>query len=329
MSDRLEQKMIRLAVAGCGGHGLDSHIIPGEKIGFEVVAVFDPSAENTEVLRQTIGYDPMMFTDFKSMVHDRDVDAVLITSPDAFHAAQLLETVRAGKPVLCDKPLAATKSDLDVLRKAMRLAAKEGVPVMSCHPRRESPEHPYGWAKAQLPGLQKLYGALIHVDLDFSYHKPTESWKKTRSLLLDHFTHEIDFVIWLLGDKRLSVRRLFDSYDRYSVSGRMDEVSLFFQGTRCLDAKTYPETIGLRFEHARVEIDTKSGAVTIREHETGKVRSLTIQPIDYDLRFHLVMSEFKQMIRKAQVDEVRLRQLLSITEAAVRLSNSGRYRSVS
>ena len=136
--------MIRLAVAGCGGHGLESHIIPGEKIGFEVVAVFDPSTKNTEALSQTIGYDPMVFVDFKSMVNDRDVDAVLITSPDAFHASQLLETMQAGKPVLCDKPLAATKSDLDVLRKAMRLAVKQGVPVMSCHPRRESPDMPYG-----------------------------------------------------------------------------------------------------------------------------------------------------------------------------------------
>lgn len=320
--------MIRLAVAGCGGHGLESHIIPGEKIGFEVVAVFDPSAENTEALRQRIGYDPMMFTDFGSMVHDRDVDAVLITSPDMFHATQLFETVQAGKPVLCDKPLAATKSDLDVLRKAMRLAVRQGVPVMSCHPRRESAELPYGWAKAQLIGLRKLYGALMHVELDFSYHRPTAPWKMARSLLLDHFTHELDYLLWLLGDVQFSVQRIFDTSDRYSVAGRIGEVSLQFHGSRRLDAKTYPETIRLRFERGTVDINAKTGAASTREHETEQVRRLSIQPIDYDLRFHLIMTEFKQMIKAPRVDEARLQQLFKITEAAVTLSvGSGHYTS--
>lgn len=317
--------MIRLAVAGCGGHGLESHIIPGEKIGFEVIAVFDPSAENTEALRQRIGYDPMMFTDFGSMVRDHDVDAVLITSPDAFHAGQLLETVQAGKPVLCDKPLAATKSDLNVLRKALRQAAKQGVPVMSCHPRREPAEYPYGWAKAQLIGLQKLYGALMHVELDFSYHRPTATWKLARSLLLDHFTHELDFMLWLLGDEQFSVRRIFDGPDRYSVSGRIGEVSLFFHGSRRLDAKTYPETIRLRFEHGTVNINAKTGAILTREHETEQLYKLTVQPIDYDLRFHLIMSEFKHMIKTAHIDEARLQQLFEITEAAVTLVGPGQY----
>lgn len=317
--------MIRLAVAGCGGHGLQSHILPGKQIGFEVIAVFDPSAENIRSLRDKTGFDPMVFIDYDSMVKDREVDAILVASPDSFHASQLLTAVQAGKPVLCDKPLAATKNDVAILRKALRLAQIKGVPVMSCHPRRESPEMPYGWAKAQLPSLTAYYGALLHVELDFSYHRPTADWKMARSLLLDHFTHELDFLLWLVGDQPISIRRVFDSHDRYCAMGQVGDVSVVCHGTRRLEAKTYPESIRLRFECGTVTIHTKTGQVVVGEHENDSVREIGISPIDYDVRFALIMTEFKKMIEAKHVDVARLQQLFKITEAAVQLTHTGHY----
>src|SRR5699024_2959011 len=53
----------------------------------------------------------------EEVIAAEDVDAVLITSPGRFHRDQVLAAIEAGKPVLCEKPLAMNPSDAyDVVR---------------------------------------------------------------------------------------------------------------------------------------------------------------------------------------------------------------------
>jgi 1,5-anhydro-D-fructose reductase (1,5-anhydro-D-mannitol-forming) len=51
------------------------------------------------------------YTDYAEMLGDREVDVVYIATPNALHAEQALAAARAGKHVLCDKPLAVTVAD--------------------------------------------------------------------------------------------------------------------------------------------------------------------------------------------------------------------------
>jgi 1,5-anhydro-D-fructose reductase (1,5-anhydro-D-mannitol-forming) len=50
-------------------------------------------------------------TDYAEMLARDDVDVVLVTTPNALHPDQVLAAARAGKHVLCDKPLALTAVD--------------------------------------------------------------------------------------------------------------------------------------------------------------------------------------------------------------------------
>ncbi len=50
-------------------------------------------------------------TDYTEMLARDDVDVVLVTTPNALHSDQVLAAARAGKHVLCDKPLALTAVD--------------------------------------------------------------------------------------------------------------------------------------------------------------------------------------------------------------------------
>lgn len=51
------------------------------------------------------------YTDYGEMLADKDVDIVYIATPNALHAEQAIAAARAGKHVLCDKPLALTAKD--------------------------------------------------------------------------------------------------------------------------------------------------------------------------------------------------------------------------
>lgn len=316
---------IRLAVSGCGGHSMNSHVIPGIALGYEVTAVCDPSSDNIAALREQTGFDPQEFTDFEEMVNHPDIDAVLITSPDVYHPQQLLAAVQAGKPVLCDKPLTTTAADLRVTEEALALARDRRQVVQSCHPRHETPDLPYGWVRANFERFRQYFGELVLVELDFSYHAPSAAWKLNRSLLIDHFSHEIDFLLWLLGDVRFEAWRLADGFDKYCVAGRTSsDVLFYFIGTRRLSNKTYPETITLRFDRGTCIVNTKTGVVNYRSHEDETIGQEVIAATDYDARSHIIMSGFAAAIATGESD-TSPDHLWKVNASAVTLAEQGYY----
>jgi len=71
--------------------------------------------------------------DYHEVVDDREVDAVIVTTPEVLHAEQVTSAVRAGKHVLCEKPIAATLEEADAMIAAAHSA---GVQFMVGHSRR-------------------------------------------------------------------------------------------------------------------------------------------------------------------------------------------------
>ena len=67
-----------------------------------------------------------------ALIADDAVDAVVIASHDSTHAALAIAAVRAGKPVLCEKPLAPTLAEcVEVVRAERAAIGAAGLPLIS------------------------------------------------------------------------------------------------------------------------------------------------------------------------------------------------------
>ncbi|MEZ5355144.1 MAG: Gfo/Idh/MocA family oxidoreductase [Bryobacteraceae bacterium] len=64
------------------------------------------------------GYDCAVWTDFSEAVRDPGIDAVYVGTPVAMHAPQTIEALRAGKHVLCEKPMALSHAEATTMQAA-------------------------------------------------------------------------------------------------------------------------------------------------------------------------------------------------------------------
>lgn len=112
---------IRIALLGAGIMGADhARILSGDLPGATLQVVCDAFAERAKAVADASGAADVV-SDPMAAILRPDVDAVLIASPDETHAPLSIAAIAAGKPVLCEKPLAQSSAEcLDVMDAEMK-----------------------------------------------------------------------------------------------------------------------------------------------------------------------------------------------------------------
>ena len=110
---------LRAGVIGSGFIG-PVHIEALKRLGVQVVALC--GSNNAHRVAERFGI-PKVYTNYdaEALIHDCDVDVVHITSPNRYHAESSLASLKAGKHVVCEKPLAMTSRETGSIK---RLVAK-------------------------------------------------------------------------------------------------------------------------------------------------------------------------------------------------------------
>ena len=74
----------------------------------DLVALCDVDADVLAKAREEFGHQADSYEDYRKLLERNDIDAVLIGTPDHWHAPMLIDACRAGKDVYCEKPLTLT-----------------------------------------------------------------------------------------------------------------------------------------------------------------------------------------------------------------------------
>lgn len=104
---------MRIGIIGAGRIGQVHARAVASNPSTALAMICDINAEAAKAVTDKFGGKVAMDAD--EVIESPDVDAVIICSPTPFHVKQIAQCVKAGKPVLCEKPLAMDSADLEEL----------------------------------------------------------------------------------------------------------------------------------------------------------------------------------------------------------------------
>ena len=117
------KKRIRVGIIGVAGKG-GSNLGEIERTGLaEIVALCDVDADRAAGVRARLK-NARFYEDYRRLIEQKDLQAVVVSTPDHHHAFATLAALRARKHVYCEKPLAHSVQEVRLM---METAAREKV----------------------------------------------------------------------------------------------------------------------------------------------------------------------------------------------------------
>ena len=108
---------VRVANIGCGRRGLLKELIQlKDSADIEIAAVCDTWRQKREKaaadVKEFTGKEPLQTAHYAEALARKDIDAVVIATPDHLHCTMLIDAIKAGKDVYVEKPLAMSMREL-------------------------------------------------------------------------------------------------------------------------------------------------------------------------------------------------------------------------
>ena len=188
---------MRIAVAGAGAFGI-KHLDGLQNIdGVEITSIVSRRIEQAREVAQKYGAGHAT-TDLDETLARDDVDAVILCTPTQLHAAQSIATLRAGKHVQVEIPLADALADALAVDAAQR---ETGLVAMVGHTRRFNPSHQWVHNKIVAGEL-----SIQQMDVQTYFFRRSNmnalgqprSW--TDHLLWHHAAHTVDLFQYQTGE---------------------------------------------------------------------------------------------------------------------------------
>ena len=276
MAGSRKDKKVRIGIIGTGSianaHAFACSAIPN----VEIVALADIAQGAAESFSDRHGIDAPIFSNHHDLLAMGGLDAVTVCTPNDVHAPISIDAIKAGKHVLCEKPMSASIADA----KAMVVAARKSkVRTMT------------GYTKRFFKGSRFLHDLLRREDLGRVFHIRAcylQSWlsnpntpivwrleqNRTGSGVLgDLGSHITDLAQFIMGDTITRVNGMMKTFtsERPTMTGSRKKQKVDVDDACMFGAEFESGAMGV-FEaprnatghpdYWRIEIDAEKGAVS-------------------------------------------------------------------
>ncbi|MCC7105688.1 MAG: Gfo/Idh/MocA family oxidoreductase [Chloroflexi bacterium] len=194
----MRKEALGIAVIGRGRIGtLRARLVAGHP-AVKLIAVTDVDPARARKLREAVGADFASGDNYEAISHP-EMDAVIVSTPEARHTRPILEALELGKAVLVEKPIALSLEDADETLEALERTG--GNPRVGYSRRFK---HRYLRAKEQLlqGRLGKLTGIVARVYNGRGQTFAILERERHATPIMDILTYYVDLVSWFLDGAR-------------------------------------------------------------------------------------------------------------------------------
>ncbi len=203
-------RKVKIGIVGCGGIANGKHLPAIQKNGnYEIVAFCDIVEERALAAKEKYGVaDARVYTDYTELVKETELEAVYVLTPNKSHSAISVAAMKAGKHVMCEKPMAKSYADA----KLMLDTAKETGKLLTIgYQNRYRQDSKYLKTACDNGDLGDIYYARAHA----VRRRAVPTWgvflneeEQGGGPLIDIGTHALDLTLWMM-----------DNYEAESVTG--------------------------------------------------------------------------------------------------------------
>ncbi len=188
----------KLVVANIGMKFGMCHLEGAMSYGAEIAAICDCNEDNLRFAGERYGIsEEKWVTDYMDIVNNEEIDVVTVAIPDQQHVKVSCDLLRAGKHVICEKPLALTREDIEEI---VRVADESDCKFMVGQICRFTP----AFEKAKEIIESGAIGELYFVESEYAhdYMKIVDNWRADpkRHGVIGGGCHAVDLLRWLAGD---------------------------------------------------------------------------------------------------------------------------------
>ena len=211
--------MIRIGILGCGKIAQVRHIPEyADNKDCELYGFYNPTRSRAEEMGEK--YGGKVFDTAEELLADPNIDAVSVCAANYAHAELTIKALKAGKHVLCEKPMAPTMADCE----AMVAAAKEsGKLLMIGQNQRVTAAHMLARKMVE----EGVIGKVISFRTAFGHGGP-ETWaikpgkdtwffdknKAAMGVMADLGIHKTDLIQYLLGQRVVATTAMLTTLDK-------------------------------------------------------------------------------------------------------------------
>lgn len=206
----MAKRTIRVGLIGCGGNMRGAHVPRIKADGqADLVSVMDTEERQARALMEQWGREVAYYTDFKKMIRQERLDAIIISSPHAMHYEQAKFGLEHDLHVLVEKPLTISSKHTRTL---ITLAEKRRRILLVSYQRHYYAPHVYARELVQKGAIGELRGVISYVTQNWSGVK---GWRLVPALsgggmFMDTGSHLVASTLWITGLEPVEVSAFLD-----------------------------------------------------------------------------------------------------------------------